>query len=201
MTNFTYILERLSTRAKNALIMAQLVSEELKHDHIGTEHLLYGVVSEKSSFAAEILTKTKLTPEIVKQELIFVNSNNTVAAWKPVLSENLKSVIEKSAVIASQYGYQFIGTEHFLYGLLNVPQNKAKVILSKLGIDIRELEDNLLNVFENISKFPEMPGGAENMPGQNPFEGQQPGGMPKMPESKKGGLLEFFTTDLTKKAK
>ena len=39
MTNFTYILERLSSRAKNALIMAQLVSEELKHDHIGTEHL------------------------------------------------------------------------------------------------------------------------------------------------------------------
>ena len=75
--NFSYILERLSSRAKNALIAAQLVSEELKHDHIGTEHLLYGVVSEKSSFAAEILTKTKLTPEVVKQELIFVNSNNT----------------------------------------------------------------------------------------------------------------------------
>ena len=90
MTNFTYILERLSSRAKNALIMAQLVSEELKHDHIGTEHLLYGVVSEKSSFAAEIMTKTKLGPEVIKQELILVNSNNTVNAWKPVLSENLK---------------------------------------------------------------------------------------------------------------
>ncbi|MFA5990625.1 MAG: ATP-dependent Clp protease ATP-binding subunit [Candidatus Doudnabacteria bacterium] len=197
MTNFTYILERLSSRAKNALIMAQLVSEELKHDHIGTEHLLYGVVSEKSSFAAEILTKTKLAPEIVKQELILVNSNNSVAVWKPVLSENLKSVIEKSAIIASQYGYQFIGTEHFLYGLLNVPHNKAKVLLSKLGIDISDLQQNLSNVFENISKFPEMP----EAPGisQAPFEnGTNP--MPKMPENKKGGMLELFTTDLTKKA-
>ncbi|MBI5530299.1 MAG: ATP-dependent Clp protease ATP-binding subunit [Candidatus Doudnabacteria bacterium] len=198
MTNFTYILERLSSRAKNALIMAQLVSEELKHDHIGTEHLLYGVVSEKSSFAAEILTKTKLTPEVVKQELIFVNSNNSVASWKPVLSENLKSVIEKAAIIASQYGYQFIGTEHFLYGLLNVPHNKAKVILSKLGIDISELEQNLVNVFENISKFPEMPSGAENMQ-QPPFEGPA-GPQPKMMDPKKGNLLEYFTTDLTKKA-
>jgi ATP-dependent Clp protease ATP-binding subunit ClpC len=197
MTNFTYILERLSSRAKNALIMAQLVSEELKHDHIGTEHLLYGVVSEKSSFAAEILTKTKLAPEVIKQELTLVNSNNTVAVWKPVLSENLKSVIEKSAIVASQYGYQFIGTEHFLFGLLNVQQNKAKVILSKLGIDIAELEQNLINVFENISKFPEMP----EMPGSNqaPFEGQ-PGPGLKMPEQKKGNLLEYYTTDLTKKA-
>ncbi|PIR96502.1 MAG: ATP-dependent Clp protease ATP-binding subunit ClpC [Candidatus Doudnabacteria bacterium CG10_big_fil_rev_8_21_14_0_10_42_18] len=202
--NFSYILERLSSRAKNALIMAQLASEELKHDHIGSEHLLYGVISEKSSFAAEILTKTKLTPEIIKQELILVNSNNTVASWKPVLSENLKSVIEKSAIIASQYGYQFIGTEHFLYGLLTVPQNKAKVILSKLGIDIFELEQNLISVFENISKFPEMPSeGSDIHPHAMPGEAgaQQPGSpIPRM-QGKKEGLLEYFTTDITKKAK
>ncbi len=197
MTNFTYILERLSSRAKNALILAQMVSEELKHDHIGTEHLLYGVISEKSSFAAEILTKTKLTPEIIKQELIFVNSNNSVAVWKPVLSEGLKSAIEKSAIIASQFGYQFIGTEHFLYGIISAQQNKAKVILSKLGIDIAELENNLMNVFENISKFPEMPSmdqGGMNLPGP----GQTPSGKPM--EGKKGNVLEYFTTDLTKKA-
>jgi ATP-dependent Clp protease ATP-binding subunit ClpC len=199
MTNFTYILERLSSRAKNALIMAQLVSEELKHDHIGTEHLLYGVVSEKSSFAAEILTKTKLTPELIKQELTLVNSNNTVNSWKPVLSENLKSVIEKSAIVASQYGYQFIGTEHFLFGLLTVPQNKAKVILSKLGIDIFELEQNLLSVFENISKFPEMPNGGPGDMQQPPFEGHSPAPS-KMMDAKKGSVLEYFTTDLTKKA-
>ncbi len=201
MTNFTYILERLSSRAKNALIMAQLVSEELKHDHIGTEHLLYGVISEKSSFAAEILTKTKLTPEVIKQELILVNSNNSVAAWKPVLSENLKSVIEKSAIVASQYGYQFIGTEHFLYGLLTVPQNKAKVILSKLGTDAYELEQNLLNVFENISKFPEMP--EQHDHGMPPVEGPMPPPPSlgsKIGDAKKGGLLDYFTTDLTKKA-
>ncbi len=200
MTNFTYILERLSSRAKNALIMAQLVSEELKHDHIGTEHLLFGVVSEKSSFAAEILTKTKLNPEVIKQELIFVNSNNTVNVWKPVLSENLKSVIEKSAIIASQYGYQFIGTEHFLYGLLNVPQNKAKVILSKLGIDINELERNLISVFENISKFPDMPAGAEMPHPAEDVHGQPRVGGPKGSEAKKNSVLDYFTVDLTKKA-
>lgn len=196
MTNFTYILERLSSRAKNALILAQMVSEELKHDHIGTEHLLYGVISEKSSFAAEILTKTKLTPEIVKQELIFVNTNNCVAIWKPVLSEGLKNAIEKSAIIASQFGYQFIGTEHFLYGIISGQQNKAKVILSKLGIDIAELENNLMNVFENISKFPEMP--AMDQGAGLPSPGQTPLGKPM--ENKKGSVLEYFTTDLTKKA-
>lgn len=198
MTNFTYILERLSSRAKNALIMAQLASEELHHDHIGTEHLLYGVISEKSSFASEILTKTKLSSEIVKQELILINSENKVTNWKPVLSENLKTVIEKSAVVASQYGYQFIGTEHFLYGLLSVPENKAKQILSKLSIDSFELEQNLVAVFENISKFPDMPESAAGNQEPRPDMGPMPG--PGMP-GKKQNLLEYFTTDLTKRAK
>jgi ATP-dependent Clp protease ATP-binding subunit ClpC len=197
MNNFTFILERLSSRAKNALISAQLISEELQHDHIGTEHLLYGIIAEKSSFAAEILIKAKISSSIIKQEVESVNSNSKAVTWKPILSENLKLTIEKSAIIASQYGYQFIGTEHFLYGLITTPTNKAKVILSKLGIDIVELEQNLLAVFENISKFPEIPPN-EGHNHNNPQDRQ--GNGPQNMDMKKGNMLEYFTTDLTKKA-
>lgn len=202
MDNFSFILERLSSRAKNALIAAQMASEELHHDHIGTEHLLFGIVAEKSSFAAEILIKAKISPEIVKAELILVNKNRETDTWKPILSENLKQAIERSAIVASQYGYQFIGTEHFLYGLLTTQANKSKVILSKLGIDIGELEHNLVAVFENISKFPEMPnespmnGNGNIGPHDHPHSQQMPGGQ----DGRKGSVLEFYTTDLTKKA-
>ncbi|MDQ3018400.1 MAG: ATP-dependent Clp protease ATP-binding subunit, partial [bacterium] len=197
MNNFAFILERLSSRAKNALIAAQMVSEELHHDHIGTEHLLYGVVAEKSSFAAEILIKAKITPDVVKAEVSSVNKNNEIATWKPVLSENLKTAIERSAIVASQYGYQFIGTEHFLYGLVTTQVNKSKVILSKLGIDIGELEHNLVAVFENISKFPEMPNDGG---GSAPNNADAPHSHSPAPDGRKGNMLEYFTTDLTKKA-
>lgn len=196
MTNFTYILERLSSRAKNALISAQLLSEELSHDHIGTEHLIYGIIVEKSSFASEVLSKSKLTAENIRAEVELMNANGRSMNWKPVLSENLKTAIERSAIIASQYGYQFIGTEHFLYGLININHNKAQAILSKLGVDITELENNLLGVFENISKFPEVTAGMEN--GHKGHEHSQPGMHPGA--EKRGNLLELFTTDLTKKA-
>ena len=198
MDNFSFILERLSSRAKNALIAAQMASEELKHDHIGTEHLLFGIVAEKSSFAAEILIKAKITPEVVKSELILVNKNRETENWKPILSENLKNAIERSAIVASQYGYQFIGTEHFLYGMLTTQANKSKVILSKLGIDIGELEHNLVAVFENISKFPEMPGDSPSNNGNLNHEHPHAQGMGS--ESRKGNVLDYYTTDLTKKA-
>ena len=195
MNNFAFILERLSSRAKNALIAAQMVSEELHHDHIGTEHLLFGVVAEKSSFAGEILNKAKLSTDLIKSELEMVNQNNEVTVWKPVLSPNLKTAIEKSAIIASQYGYQFIGTEHFLFGLITTDHNKARVILSKLGVDIGELEQNLVTVFENISKFPEMPQDSQQNPNQESHTHNNPN-----PDMRRGNLLESFTTDLTKKA-
>ncbi|MEZ4179955.1 MAG: ATP-dependent Clp protease ATP-binding subunit [Candidatus Doudnabacteria bacterium] len=199
MNNFAFILERLSSRAKNALIAAQMVSEELHHDHIGTEHLLFGIVAEKASFAAEILIKSKVTPDVVKQEVSLVNQNSQIASWKPVLSPNLKSAIEKSAIIASQYGYQFIGTEHFLYGLTTTGNNKSRVILSKLGINMNELEQNLIAVFENISKFPEIPG-QDNDPEPTHENHPHPGAMMPTPDGKRGNVLEQFTTDLTQKA-
>src|SRR3989344_59646 len=132
MNNFAYILEKLSTRAKNALIAAQLISEQLKHDHIGTEHLLYGIISEKSSFAAEVLLKSNVNLSVIKEELSKVNQNHITDHWKPILSENIKQAIERSAVVATRYQYQFIGTEHFLYGILDLETNRAKVMLSKL---------------------------------------------------------------------
>jgi ATP-dependent Clp protease ATP-binding subunit ClpC len=193
MANFNFILERLSSRAKNALIAAQMISEELKCDHIGTEHLLYGIVAEKNSFAAEILTRSQITSEKLRPEIDAANVDRKVSHWKPVLSENLKAAIERAAIAASQFGYQFIGTEHFLYGLISMPTNTAKTILAKLGVDAHEAEHNLLAVFENISRFPENAEAPEARPQP------QPGGPANTPQ-RGGSALEYFTTDLTKKA-
>lgn len=217
MNNFAFILERLSTRAKNALIAAQLISEQLKHDHIGTEHLLFGIISEKSSFAAEVLLKNQINLPVIKEELGKVNQNHITDNWKPILSENIKQSIEKAAVIASRYQYQFIGTEHFLYGILDLQSNRAKVILSKLGVDVSELKQNLISVFENVSKFPNMiedgvppslfngsfggPGSPPPGAGQAPMGNQRPDfNFQDERLGTKAPIIDYFTTDLTKKA-
>ncbi len=203
MNNFAFILERLSTRAKNALIAAQLISEQLKHDHIGTEHLLFGIISEKSSFAAEILLKNNINVSIVKEELGKMNQNHISEAWKPILSENIKQTIERAAIVATRYQYQFIGTEHFLYGMLDLESNRARVILTKLGVDMEELKKNLTAVFENVVKFPGML--EDNVPhaalgGQNPTPNRQEFGFQGDERGVKTSALEYFTTDLTKRA-
>jgi ATP-dependent Clp protease ATP-binding subunit ClpC len=189
MNHFSFILERLSSRAKNALITSQRISEDLHHDHIGTEHLLYGIVEEKASFAAEILLKNKVTPETVKTEIIRMNTNNHSDKWQPKLSNNLREVIEKAAIIASRYQYQFIGTEHFLYGITDMDNDEAKTMLLDMKVSVAELRKNLLSIFENVSRFPDLLNVDEQ---------------PELPQTgeknSKTPALDYFTSDLSKKA-
>ncbi len=188
MNHFSFILERLSSRAKNALITSQRISEDLHHDHIGTEHLLYGIVEEKASFASEILLKNKVTPATIKDEIVRINYNHISEKWQPKLSNNLREVIEKAAIVASRYQYQFIGTEHFLYGITDMDSDEGKSILLDLKVSVLELRKNLLSIFENVSRFPDLLNVDE-----------QPE-LPTIEKSSKTPALDYFATDLSKKA-
>lgn len=188
MNHFSYILERLSSRAKSALITSQKLSEELKHDHIGTEHLLYGIVQEISSFASEILLKNKITPEMVRSEIVRMNQLHIKSEdAQPKLSNNLREVIEKAAIVATRYQYQFIGTEHFLYGITEMENDEARSILLNLKISVNELRKNLVSIFENVSRFPDLLNVEEPPPTE-----EKPAKTP---------ALDYFTSDLSKKAR
>src|SRR3989344_8927785 len=156
MNHFSYILERLSSRAKSALISSQKLSEELKHDHIGSEHLLYGIVQEISSFASEILLKNRITPEQVRLEIVRLNQFRITEKWQPKLSDHLREVIEKAAIVATRHQYQFIGTEHFLYGICDMDNYEARSVLLSLKVSVSELKKTLVAIFENVSRFPDL---------------------------------------------
>ncbi|OGE74515.1 MAG: hypothetical protein A3K06_03035, partial [Candidatus Doudnabacteria bacterium RIFCSPHIGHO2_01_52_17] len=162
---------------------------------IGTEHLLYGIVSEISSFASEVLLKNRISPESIRLELIHRSYQSDGSPWRPQLSENLRLVLEKSAIIASRHQYQFIGTEHFLFGIVDEGPNQAKKILQRLSIDPQEIRKNLVSIFENVSKFPEV---------ERPHELHKHLAAPEdvpTPAQPTAPALEYFTVDLTEKAR
>jgi ATP-dependent Clp protease ATP-binding subunit ClpC len=215
MNHFSFILEKLSSRAKNALITSQKLSEDLRHDHIGSEHLLYGIIEEISSFASEILIKNKITPELVRAEIVRMNHNQTSETWQPKLTSDLREIIEKSAIIASKYEYQFIGTEHFLYGIAEMEDSAGRNILINLKVSPQELIKNLLLIFENVAKFPDLlnsqdiqDSGMSGVSGQsqagpmnlNPMAGASTEERQGQAAGGKTPALDYFTTDLSKKA-
>ncbi len=74
----TLVREKVSTsvdlpfseESKRALRSAAEEAEKLAHRHIGTEHLLLGLLGEERSVAAEILRERGLRPGAVREELL-----------------------------------------------------------------------------------------------------------------------------------
>lgn len=180
-----FINDKFSSRAKNALKTAQNIARELEYNYTGTEHLLFGIVSEFSSFASEVILKNKINEEVLRLELARRRKQTLIPLAK--ISPELKACLEKAAIIASKYQYQFIGTEHFLYGIVDSEPNEAQQILSTLKISPAEIKKNLLSIFENVSKFPE------------PIVRESPKIQEEMNAG--AGALNFFTADLTARAK
>lgn len=187
MENF--INEKFSTRAKNALKVAQNIAKELGHARIGVEHLIFGILAEKSSFAAEVLQKNHVTEELIRQELIRRNAALREEA-KTAISDDLRKTLEKAAIVAAKYQYQFIGTEHFLFGIVDDNSAYGQGLLKQLNLDPSEIKKNLLSIFESVSRFPEF---ASLKDAQKEAVEEQGAGS--------AAALEYFAVDLTEKAR
>jgi ATP-dependent Clp protease ATP-binding subunit ClpC len=72
----------LSQECKRVLAYAAEEAERLTHKHIGTEHLLLGLLREDKSFAAEILHERGLRLSTLREELSRVQ-NDKAAATRP----------------------------------------------------------------------------------------------------------------------
>ncbi len=70
----------LSQECKRVLAYAAEEAERLAHKHIGTEHLLLGLLREDKSFAAEILHERGLRLSTLREELSRVQSDKAAAA-------------------------------------------------------------------------------------------------------------------------
>ena len=195
--NFSYILERLSSRAQRALVAAQKLSEELKHGHTGSEHLLFAIINEKSSFGSEILLKNNVSPVEIREEVIKVNSDKTVPVWSAKISPDLRTSLEKAAVEATRFNFAFIATEHLLFGIIETAESNGRQILANRGVDLGDLRRQLSSIFEHNSKFPDFMG----------IEEQMPGGVGAALTTKnedkitKSPALDYFTLDLTERAR
>jgi Clp amino terminal domain, pathogenicity island component len=116
----------LTDRSQGALRLARSESEAMGHDHLGTRHLLLGLLLE-NGVAASVLTSLGFEPEEVKERVRTVRS----APEEPNPGSTGDKPISRPAVIALAYGQQealilgadLADTEHVLLGLIRLAQS------------------------------------------------------------------------------
>jgi len=141
-------IERFTQRARRVLSLASQEAERARHNSIGTEHLLLGLIEEEGGVAGRVLRDLGLTPERVREVIERVTSRETrFTADKIELAADTQQVLEFAVDEARRMGHHYIGTEHILLGLVRV-EGTAMEVLRRLGVtadQIRRQTRRILN--------------------------------------------------------
>ena len=143
-----------TSRAKKAIEIANNAAIELGHRYIGTEHILYGLAKEGSGVASKVIEKQGITPEDILNITVELVGQETTIEETLGFTPRTKRVIENAFIEARKLGYNYIGTEHILIGLLREGDSIATRILLELNINIPKFYGEIIKVInegENLS--------------------------------------------------
>ena len=182
---------KFTNRANKAIEIANDIALELGHSYIGTEHILYGLAKEGNGIASKVLENQNVTADDILNKI-----EELIGRDEPIeniidFTPRTKRVVESAFIEARKLGYNFIGTEHLLIGILREGDCIAAKILLDLNVNIPKLYNEIIKVINE----------GEDYQGVEDSEGYSNG-------SKKRGkgsynqtpTLNQFGEDLTKKA-
>ena len=186
------MFERFTDRARRVVVLAQDEARGLKHNYIGTEHLLLGLISEGEGVAAKALETMGIKGEAVRASVIEIIGEGE----KPVeghipFTPRAKSVFELSLREALQLGHNYIGTEHLLLGLLKEGEGVAAQVLTKQGADLAQVRQTVIQMLSGYQR-----GDDEGRESVGAGVGGSGG-----PERSNSAILEQFGRNLTQAAR
>ncbi len=128
-------------KAKSVLALAARCASRMKAGYIGTEHILVGLLREKTNVAAKILIENGIEEEKIMemiQELIKPEVN-VILKEKEGYSPRAERILEEAQNLAERFGADEIGTEHLLLAILKEGDNVAARLLKTMGAPIQKL--------------------------------------------------------------
>jgi ATP-dependent Clp protease ATP-binding subunit ClpC len=178
------VFERFTERARQVVVLAQEEARILKHNYIGTEHILLGLLREEEGLAARVLESLDITVERVRAQVVrIVGSGEEVTSGQIPFTPRAKKVLELALREALSLGHNYIGTEHILLGLVRENEGVAARILLDFDADSEKIRNEVIRMLSG-------PGGRRQS-----GQGGQSG------EAKKSSkLLDQFGRNLTKLA-
>jgi len=124
------LFERFTERARQVVVLAQEEARTLKHDHVGAEHLLLGLLREGGGPVGATLESFDITLERVRGEVVrIVGVGAEGSSGQMPFTPDAKRVLEVALQEVRALGHHYIGTEHILLGLLTLREGVSARIL------------------------------------------------------------------------
>ena len=182
---------KFTNRANKAIEIANDIALELGHSYIGTEHILYGLAKEGNGIASKVLENQNVTADDILNKI-----EELIGSDEPIenivdFTPRTKRVVESAFIEARKLGYNFIGTEHLLIGILREGDCVATKILLDLNVNIPKLYNEIVKVINEGEDYNSSDDSSNN---SNGGKRRGKGSYNQTP------TLNQFGQDLTKKA-
>jgi ATP-dependent Clp protease ATP-binding subunit ClpC len=136
------VFERLTEQARIVVVQAQEEARALRHNYIGTEHLLLGLLRGGEGVAAQVLESFDVTLEAARARVgQIVGQGDDRSAGKIPFTPRAKKVLELSLREAKSLGHTYIATEHLLLGLVRENNGVAISILLEFDADAAKVRE------------------------------------------------------------
>jgi len=141
------MFERFTNRARNVVKLAQEDARRLDHGHIGTEHLLLGLLGEPEGVGAKALVALGVSLEAMRADVERIVGRGEGAPTGHIpFTRRAKKVLELSLREALKLHHNYIGTEHIVLGLVREGEGVAAKILVESGADLSEIRQEVLRL-------------------------------------------------------
>jgi ATP-dependent Clp protease ATP-binding subunit ClpC len=139
------MFERFTERSRQVVVLAQEEARQLKHDYIGTEHLLLGLLREEEGLGARVLEGFNMSVEEVRAQVArIVGQGDGGTTGQVPFTPRAKKVLELALREAQSMNHNYIGTEHILLGLVHEDQGVAMQILRDFDATSERIRDAVI---------------------------------------------------------
>ncbi len=146
-------MERFTQRARRVLSLAHSEAERVRHNSIGTEHLLLGLIDEEGGVAGRVLRELGLDSGRVREMVERLSPPGRYTGGKIDLAPDTQQVLEYAVEEARRMGHHYIGTEHILLALVRV-EGVALEVLRRLGVTPEQIRRQTRRVLNESAAAP-----------------------------------------------
>ncbi len=144
--------ERFSDRARHALALANREATDLKHNFLAPAHLMLGLIAEGACVATEALRMLDVDLEEVRATVRKHISNKQTSDesfGRRSHTKEMKDVISLAIEEARKYNHRYVGTEHIMLAMLQVPEGVPATVLKERGINVDTLREKTMGILLN----------------------------------------------------
>ncbi|MBT5029542.1 MAG: ATP-dependent Clp protease ATP-binding subunit [Nitrospinaceae bacterium] len=144
------MFKRFTERARRVIILAREEAELYRHEYLGTEHILQGVIKDGGGIAVAIIQKSGVDLTLLKKELEknLPRSSNSLIIGDIPFTSRAKKVLEFAVEEARSLNHNYIGTEHLLLGLLKEKEGVACRVLNSFGMFFDDVREKIVEMFK-----------------------------------------------------